>query len=257
MNSLSLTLHSEVSTAMWTYNSEWVTLWVTVMFYQNNVLKTIPQFACTYTQSLRLPGWLRDKSTCSAGDIRDVGSTPGWGRSPGGGHGNPLQYSWPENPVDRGAWRPRVNEVAESYATERLSMRACCVASVPETSCPTGILCPWNFPGKNTWVSCLSLAVFNSWKCYTQIFCSYWVNTENEEKLKVKSLSRVWLFATPWTVAHQAPPSMGFSGQEYWSGLPFTSPGDFPDPGIEPSSPALQADALLSEPPGKKWLLIK
>ena len=70
-------------------------------------------------------------------------------------------------------------------------------------------------------------------------------------KVKVKSLSHVRLFATPWTVACQAPPSMGFSRQEYWSGLPFPSPGDLPDPGIEPGSPALQADALPSEPPGK------
>ena len=70
-------------------------------------------------------------------------------------------------------------------------------------------------------------------------------------KVKVKSLSRVRLFATPWTVAYQAPLSMGFSRQEYWSGLPFPSPGDLPDPGIEPWSPALQADALTSEPPGK------
>ena len=70
-------------------------------------------------------------------------------------------------------------------------------------------------------------------------------------KVKVKSLSRVQLFASPWTVARQAPPSMGFSRQECWSVLPFPSPGDLPDPGIEPGSPALQADALLSEPPGK------
>ena len=68
--------------------------------------------------------------------------------------------------------------------------------------------------------------------------------------MKVKSLSRVRLLATPWTVAYQAPPSMGFSRQEYWSGLPLPSPGDLPDPGIEPGSPALQADALPSEPPG-------
>ena len=68
---------------------------------------------------------------------------------------------------------------------------------------------------------------------------------------KVKSLSRVRLFVTPSTVAHQAPPSMGFSRQEYWSGLPFPSPGDLPDPGIELRSPTLQADALTSEPPGK------
>ena len=66
-----------------------------------------------------------------------------------------------------------------------------------------------------------------------------------------KLLSRVRLFATLWTIAYQAPPSMEFSRQEYWSGLPFPSPGDLPDLGIEPRSPAFQADALTSEPPGK------
>ncbi|XP_060250247.1 ETS-related transcription factor Elf-1 isoform X2 [Ovis aries] len=65
---------------------------------------------------------------------------------------------------------------------------------------------------------------------------------------KVKSLSRVRLFATPWTVACHAPSSMEFSRQEYCSGLPFPSPGDLPDPGIEPGSPTLQADSLPSEP---------
>ena len=71
---------------------------------------------------------------------------------------------------------------------------------------------------------------------------------------KVKSLSRDRFFATLWTVAYQAFPSMGFSRQEYWSGLPFPSPGDLPDPGIKPGSPALEADALTSEPPGKpRW----
>ena len=69
--------------------------------------------------------------------------------------------------------------------------------------------------------------------------------------MKVKSLSHVRLFATPWIVAYQAPQSMGFSRQEYWRGLPFPSPGDLPDPEIEPRSPTLQADTLTSEPPGK------
>ena len=72
-----------------------------------------------------------------------------------------------------------------------------------------------------------------------------------------QSLSRVQLFATSWSIAHQAPLSVGFSRQEYWSGLPFPSPGDLPNPGIEPRSPALQADALTSEPPGKglfRWV---
>ena len=67
----------------------------------------------------------------------------------------------------------------------------------------------------------------------------------------VKLFSHVRLFAIPWTVAYQAPSSMEFSRQEYWSGLLFPSPGDLPDPGIKPRSPALQADALPSEPPKK------
>ena len=76
-------------------------------------------------------------------------------------------------------------------------------------------------------------------------------------KVKVKSLSRVQLFVTPWTVAYQVPPSMGFSRQEFWSGLPFSSPGDLPNPGIESMSPALQADSLLSEPPGKPIICLR
>ena len=63
--------------------------------------------------------------------------------------------------------------------------------------------------------------------------------------------SCIQLFAPPWTVAHQALLSMGFSRQEYWSGLPFPSPGGLPDPGIEPGSSALQVDGLLSELLGK------
>ena len=67
----------------------------------------------------------------------------------------------------------------------------------------------------------------------------------------MKSFSHVQLFVTPWTVTSQTPLSMGFSRQEYWSGLPFPSPEDLPDPGIKPRSPALQAEALTSEPSGK------
>ena len=64
-------------------------------------------------------------------------------------------------------------------------------------------------------------------------------------------LSHVQLFATPWTVAHQAPLSMGFSSQEYWSGLPIPPPGDLPKQKIKPRSPVLQVDSLPSEPPVK------
>ena len=69
--------------------------------------------------------------------------------------------------------------------------------------------------------------------------------------MHAQSLSCVGLFATAWTSACQAPLSLGFSRQEYWSRLPFPSSGDLLDPGIEPGSPAFQADALTAEPPGK------
>ena len=75
--------------------------------------------------------------------------------------------------------------------------------------------------------------------------------TKLDERNQVKvSLSVVSDFVTPWTVAHQAPLSMGFTRQEYWSRLPCPPPGDLPNPGIEPRSSALQADSLASEPPG-------
>ena len=68
--------------------------------------------------------------------------------------------------------------------------------------------------------------------------------------MKVKSLSRVRLFVIPWTVTYQAPPSMGFSKQEYWKGLPFPSPGELPNPGTELSSLALASVFFTTEPPG-------
>ena len=79
--------------------------------------------------------------------------------------------------------------------------------------------------------------------------CPYIILTTNLSKWK--SLSRVWLFATPWIVACPASLSMDYSRPDYWSGLPFPSPGDLPNPGIEPRSSALQVDSLPSEPPGK------
>ena len=72
-----------------------------------------------------------------------------------------------------------------------------------------------------------------------------------------QSLSRVRLFATPWIVAHQAPLSMGFPRQEYWSWLPFPSTGDLPDPGIKPTSSALTGGLFTTEPPGKPNLRVR
>ena len=84
-----------------------------------------------------------------------------------------------------------------------------------------------------------------------------WSVYQNKKKTHKKQQPReAILFVTPRTVAHQAPPSMGFSRQEYWSGFPFLSPGDLPDPGIEPRSPVLQADSLPPELQGKLLPLV-
>ena len=123
---------------------------------------------------------------------------------------------------------------------------------------------PWNSPGQNSGVGSLSLlqVLFPTQgsdpglpHCRQILYqLSHKGSLRILEWVKwseMKSLSHVRLFATPRTVAYQAPPSMGFSRQEYWSGLPFPSPGDLPNPRIETGSPALQTDTLPSEPPGK------
>ena len=104
----------------------------------------------------------------------------------------------------------------------------------------------------------VSLMSLERWVLYHSCHLASPIDSIESEKVKVKSLSRVRLFVTPWTVAHQAPPSMGFSRQEYWSGLPFPSPGNLPDPGIEPGSPwvagrqgCTAGRSLNSEPPRK------
>ena len=77
----------------------------------------------------------------------------------------------------------------------------------------------------------------------------WWKKVKTESEVTQLCLT----LCDPWTVIGQAPPSMGFSRQEYWNGLPFPSPGDLPDPRIESGSPALQADSLPSEPPGNTF----
>ena len=103
-------------------------------------------------------------------------------------------------------------------------------------------------------------SVLRAGSCLVRRLPGGWVTSSESHarfSLCACSLSRVLLFATPWTVAHQAPLSLGFSRQEYWSGLPFPTPGDPPDPGIEPTSsvsPALVGGFFITEPPGKSYL---
>ena len=100
----------------------------------------------------------------------------------------------------------------------------------------------------------LTLSIFLNSPFYVSLFialglvCPLFSSSLRCACVRAQSLSSVRLFVTPWTVAHQAPPSMEFSRKEYWSGLPFPSPGDVPNPGIEPRSPTLQADSVPPEP---------
>ena len=185
----------------------------------------------------------------NAGDVRDAGLIPESGRSPGEGNDNPLQNSCLENPMDSGGWQAAVHRITESWmwlkwlSTHRkhqipqrgklLSLfellpssilashwvpacdvlaAACQVASVVSDSVrPLDCSLPdFSVHGilQARTLEWVAISFSNAWK---------W-------KVKVKSLSRVWLLATPWTAAYQAPPSMGFSRQQYWSGVPLPSP---------------------------------
>ena len=134
---------------------------------------------------------------------------------------------------------------------------------------PTGVLlrltCPRGEEVKLCWDMCIPfkrhVRVFYTWKGPQRSFRSTSFTDEKTEAQQgqviwprlcvCQSLSHLRLFVIPGTVARQAPLSMEFSRQEYWDGLSFLPPGDLPEPGIEPGSPALQADSLPSEPPGE------
>ena len=117
-----------------------------------------------------------------------------------------------------------------SSAAAAKSLQSCPTLCDPRDGSPPGSPVPGILQARSLdWVA---ISFSNAWK---------W-------KVKVKSLSCVWLFMAPWTVAYQAPPSMGFSRQEYWSGLPFPSPGDLPETDIKPASPAVPTLAVDSLP---------
>ena len=106
---------------------------------------------------------------------------------------------------------------------------------------------------KNTGVGNLSLlqGIFPTQESNRVLLHCRWILYQLSYQGSPKSLSRVRLFATPWTITHQAPLSRAFSRPEYWSGLPCPPPGDLPNPEIEPRRPISQADSLQFEPPGK------
>ena len=123
-----------------------------------------------------------------------------------------------------------------------------------------GLYSPWNSPGKKTGVGSLSFlqGIFPTQGLNPGLLHCRWILYQLSHKGSPRILewvlshvSCVQLSVTPWTMALQAPLSMGFSRRKYWSGLPHPPPGDLPNPGIEPRSPALQAHSLPAEPQGK------
>ena len=177
---------------------------------------------------------------------------------------NRLQYCWLESFTDRGVWWATGHGVTQSWTrlskcTHRKSGSACgLMQMLPEhrlKACP-GFQAR-NCPGTlSTYArGYLSISrVIQTPSLHGRYCCishsEEKARTPESERVSRPVVSSVWLFTTPWTAAHQAPLSTGFPRQEYWSGLPFPSPGDLPHPGIEPRTPALRTDSLLSEPQG-------
>ena len=119
--------------------------------------------------------------------------------------------------------------------------RSCPTLCDPTDYSPPGSSVHGDSPGKNTRVGCHALlqGIFLTQGSNLGLLHCRWILYQLSHR------------GSPWTTADQGPPSMEFSRQEYWGGLPFPFPGDLPDPGIKPRSPALRADALPSEPPGR------
>ena len=144
----------------------------------------------------------------------------------GEGNGNPLQCSCLENPRDGGGWWASVYGVAQSRA--RLKQLSSSSREIESIGCVCVCVCV---------LVCVCVCV-----CVCLCVCVFSCSV------------MFWVFVTPWPVAHQATLSIELSRQEYWSGLPFSAPGDLPSPGIKPmflASPALAGDSLPLVPPGE------
>ena len=217
-----------------------------------------------------LPRWLKGKeSACSAGD---KGFIPGSGRSPEEGSGNPFQYSCLENPMDTGAWRATVHGVAQRGTW--LSMRgevyidgtdvlvegtggwlwlgSLHLSHLDWQEWKASFLHSWlsncrEVTSPATWLGWGTRSVTVQGHFHTKRFIVGHAKWENPLILRdrvtfsvlecmLSCFSHGWLFVKLWTAAHQAPLSVGFSRQEYWSGLPCSPPEDLPNPGIKPTS---------------------
>ena len=172
------------------------------------------------------------ESDCNSGDM---GLIPGSRRSPGEGNGNPLQYSCLENPMDRGTWWATIHGVTKSRDDLANNTHT-------HTYTHTHTHTHTFDVHISSLVKCLSCPlwreIFVFYYCIVRITC-----------MCAQSLSCIWLFETPQTVACQTPHSMEFSKQEYWSGLPFPTPGNQTQVSC---SPELAGKFFITVPP---WTL--
>ena len=171
-----------------------------------------------------------------------AGSIPELERSLGGGTGNPLQYSCLGNPMDRGAWQAAVHgDVKIDINTDRYSYVLWPAGGKLGTQKRWQYKFQFEFKclrtGRANGVSSSPKANRLS-RPRKRIF-QFWVQRQEKTISLVKAAQLCLTLATPWTAACQAPLSMEFSRQEYWSGLPCPSPGDLPNPGTKPKSPTL------------------
>ena len=188
-----------------------------------------------------------------AGDAEETGYIPGSGRFPGIVNGNSLQYSCLENSMDRGLWWAASHGVTKSQT--RLNDWAYTYTQLwntfPPYTCFTRVTVisldnfSWDITlfGKSSLTPQVSVFLLFPQLCIlplapvlTTLFCNYIFICQCMHVCMLSHFSPIPLFATPWTVACQAPLSMGFPRWEHWSGLPFPSPGNLPNPGIKPGS---------------------
>ena len=179
-------------------------------------------------------------------------------------NGTSLQYSCLENPMDRGAWwaalygvsksRTRLSDFIFTFHFHALEKEMATHSSVlawriPGKAEPGGLLSMGSHRVGHHWSDLAAAACIRLYKLWNEVLYSTLCPLHFVPK-KVKLLCPVRLFVTSMTADCQVPPSMGFSRQEYWCWLPFPAPGDFPNPGMDPRSPTLQADSLPSQPKG-------
>ena len=200
---------------------------------------------------LRKPNLIKDVYTLDWSDCRERKTlwSSGTSKSKPGEKLKEESWSW----FDDEEAEARTNPETTDNTLRTRENQLLCSVTLREKPCPP----PEEMTPSWVWDDCMLISPLTQAGSVTWFRVPYYVCVCKYKWGEVKSLSCVRLFVTPWTVAYQAPPFMGFSRQGYWNGLPFPSLGDLPNPGIEPRSPVLRAGALPSKPASLVAQLVK